>query len=181
MKTEVTILPNTSRATMPPAAHPANDAGPRIAPASVWLRRLHARTWTGVWAELLEMHATERSLVELPCDTMLLNEVCGRPELVVVFNNDALGASKGGKSIIAARSTAAKGRVSRIVPRRAYRSREATTSGLSEHRGRLFSASKCSRRRSRKGAVSELPQLSRPRETLEQIPQLSRGAEWQRV
>jgi hypothetical protein len=44
MKTEVTMLPNTSRATMPPAAHPANDAEPRIAPASVRLRRLHART-----------------------------------------------------------------------------------------------------------------------------------------
>ena len=93
-------------------------------------------------------------------------------------------ASKGGKSIIAAQSTAAKGKVSRIVarldgpvttpridthyvvtefgavnlkglssterrsgadrarpsrvPRRAHRSREATTSDLSEHRGRPF-------------------------------------------
>jgi hypothetical protein len=42
MKTEVTMLPNTSCPTMPPAAHPANDAEPRIAPASVRLRRLHA-------------------------------------------------------------------------------------------------------------------------------------------
>jgi hypothetical protein len=91
MKTEVTMLPNTSRATMPPAAHPANDAEPRIAPASVRLRRLRARTWTGVSAELFEMHAAGRSLVELPSDTMVLNEVGGRAELVVEFNNDALG------------------------------------------------------------------------------------------
>jgi pyruvate dehydrogenase (quinone) len=91
MKTEVTMLPNTSRAMMPPAAHPANDAEPRIAPASVRLRRLHARTWTGVSAELFEMHAADRSLVELPSDTMVLNEVGGRAQLVVMFNNDAFG------------------------------------------------------------------------------------------
>ena len=57
MKTEVTMLPNTSRATMPPAAHRANDAEPRIAPASIRLRRLHARTWTGVSAQLFEVKA----------------------------------------------------------------------------------------------------------------------------
>jgi pyruvate dehydrogenase (quinone) len=91
MKTEVTMLPNTSRTTMPPAAHPANDAEPRIAPASVRLRRLHARTWTGVSAEQFEMHAADRSLVELPSDTMVLNEVRGRAQLVVMFNNDAFG------------------------------------------------------------------------------------------
>ena len=91
MKTEVTVLPNTSLATMPPAAHSANDAGPRIAPASVRLRRLYARTWTGVSAELFEMHAADRSLVELPPDTMVLNEVGGRAELVVVSNNGAPG------------------------------------------------------------------------------------------
>ena len=91
MKTELTMLPNTSRATMPPAAHPANDAEPCIAPTSVRLRWLHARTWIGVSAELFEIHAADRSLVELPSDTMVLNEVGGRAELVVVFNNDALG------------------------------------------------------------------------------------------
>jgi AraC family transcriptional regulator len=85
MKTEVTMLPNTSRATMPPAAHPANDAEPRIAPASVRLRRLHARTSTGVSAELFEMHVADRNLAELPSDTMrlliVLSEVVGRAEL----------------------------------------------------------------------------------------------------
>jgi pyruvate dehydrogenase (quinone) len=91
MKTEVTMLPNTSRVTMPPAAHPANDAEPRVAPATVRRRLLHARTWTGVSAEMFEMHAADRSLIELPSDTMVLNEVGGRAELVVVFNNDALG------------------------------------------------------------------------------------------
>jgi AraC-like DNA-binding protein len=35
MKTEVTVLPNTSRATMPPAAQPAKDAAPRIDQLSV--------------------------------------------------------------------------------------------------------------------------------------------------
>ena len=100
-------------------------------------------------------------------------------------------ASKGGKSIIAAQSTAAKGKVSRIVarldgpvttpridthyvvtefgaanlkglssteraqaligarpsrvPRRAHRSCEATTSDLSEHRGRPFPVASCCR------------------------------------
>jgi pyruvate dehydrogenase (quinone) len=91
MKTEVTMPPNTPSATMPPAAHPANDAEPRIAPASVRLRRLHAQTWTGVSAERFEMHAADRSLIELPSDTMVLNEVGGRAELVVVLNNDAFG------------------------------------------------------------------------------------------
>jgi hypothetical protein len=85
MKTEVTMLPNTSRATMPPAAHPANDAEPRIAAASVRLRRLHARTSTGVSAKLFEMRAADRNRVELPSDTMrlliVLNEVGGRAEL----------------------------------------------------------------------------------------------------
>jgi AraC family transcriptional regulator len=85
MNTQVTMLPNTSRATMPLAVRPANDAGPCIAPASVRLRLLHARTWTGVSAELFEMHAADRGLVELPSDTMrlliMLNEVGRRPEL----------------------------------------------------------------------------------------------------
>ena len=85
------MLPNTSRATMPPAAHPANDAEPCIAPTSVRPWRLHARTWTGVSAELFEIHAADRSLIEFPSDTMVLNEVGGRAELVVVFNNDAFG------------------------------------------------------------------------------------------
>ena len=62
MKMEVTMLPDRSRATMPLALRPANDAGPRIAPASVRLRRLHARTWTGVSAELFEMHAADRRM-----------------------------------------------------------------------------------------------------------------------
>jgi Thiamine pyrophosphate enzyme, C-terminal TPP binding domain len=50
---------------------------------------------TGASAELFEMHAADRSLVEFPSDTMrlliVLNEVGGRAELVVVFNNGALG------------------------------------------------------------------------------------------
>jgi AraC family transcriptional regulator len=79
------MLPDTSRATMPPATYPANDAAPRIAPASVRLRRLHARNWTGATAELFEMYAVDRSLVELPSDKMrlliMLNEVGGRAEL----------------------------------------------------------------------------------------------------
>jgi pyruvate dehydrogenase (quinone) len=37
------------------------------------------------------MHAADRSLIELPSDTMVLNEVGGRAELVVVLNNDAFG------------------------------------------------------------------------------------------
>jgi hypothetical protein len=50
----------------------ANDAEPRIAPASVRLRRLHARTWTGVSAEMFEMHTADRSLIELPSDTITM-------------------------------------------------------------------------------------------------------------
>ena len=40
---------------------------------------------------LFEMHAASHSLVELPSDTMVLNEVGGRAELVAVFNSDAFG------------------------------------------------------------------------------------------
>jgi AraC family transcriptional regulator len=79
------MLPTTPRATMPPAAHPANDIDPRTAPASARLRPRHARTWTGVSAELFEMHASDRCLVELPSDTMrlliVLNEAGGRAQL----------------------------------------------------------------------------------------------------
>ncbi len=42
-------------------------------------------------AELFEMHAASRSLVELPSDTMVLNKVGGGAELVVVFNSGAFG------------------------------------------------------------------------------------------
>jgi AraC family transcriptional regulator len=86
MKTEVTMLPDTSHATMPLAVRPKDDAAPRIAPASVRLRLLHARTWAGVSAEMFEMHAADRSLVELPPDgvrlLIMLNEVGGRPGLL---------------------------------------------------------------------------------------------------
>jgi AraC family transcriptional regulator len=79
------MLPNTSLATMPLAVRPANNSAPRIEPASVRLRRLHSRTWTGVSAELFEMRAADRGLVELPSDTMrlliMLNEVGGRSAL----------------------------------------------------------------------------------------------------
>jgi AraC family transcriptional regulator len=85
MKTDVTTLPDTSGATMPPITHPANDGTPRIAPVCVRLRRVHARTWAGVTAELFEMHADDRGLVELPSDKIrlliVLNEVGGRAEL----------------------------------------------------------------------------------------------------
>ena len=85
MKTEVTMLPDTSCITMRPAICPANDAAPRMAPASIRLRRLHFRDWAGATAELFEMHAADRGLVELPSDKMrlliVLNEVGGRAEL----------------------------------------------------------------------------------------------------
>lgn len=83
--TTLTMIPKTSRATTPLAVRPANDAGPHIESASVRLRRLHARTWTGVSAELFEMRAADRGLVELPSDTMrlliVLNEVGRGAEL----------------------------------------------------------------------------------------------------
>ncbi len=41
------MLPNISRAPMPPGIQPANDAGPRAAPPAVTLRLLHAGGWTG--------------------------------------------------------------------------------------------------------------------------------------
>jgi AraC family transcriptional regulator len=79
------MLPNTSLATMPLAVRPTNNTAPRIEPAPVRLRRLYSRTWTGASAELFEMHAADRGLVELPSDTMrlliMLNEVGRRAEL----------------------------------------------------------------------------------------------------
>src|SRR5579859_7892823 len=67
------MLLDTSYATMPLAPPVANA----IAPASVRLRQLHTRTWTGVSAELFEMHAVECGLVELPP---------GRMRLLIVLN-----------------------------------------------------------------------------------------------
>jgi hypothetical protein len=40
-------------------------------------------------ALLFDMHAADR-LVELPPDTMVLNEIGGRAKLVVAFNNGAV-------------------------------------------------------------------------------------------
>jgi AraC family transcriptional regulator len=79
------MLSITSLATKQLAVHPANNTAPRIEPSSVRLRRLHSRTWTSASAELYEMHAPDRGLVELPSDTMrlliMLNEVGRRAEL----------------------------------------------------------------------------------------------------
>jgi len=83
------MLPNASRdirqRMVRPAGRPANDADPRTSVSTIKLRRLHARSWAGVSAELFEMHATDPSLVELPCDKtrllVMLNEVGGRTEM----------------------------------------------------------------------------------------------------
>jgi AraC family transcriptional regulator len=78
-------MPSYTTCAIQPAAHPANDAEAHGAPASVRLQRLHARTWNGASAELFEMHADDRSLVELPPDRVrlliVLKEVGGRAEL----------------------------------------------------------------------------------------------------
>jgi AraC family transcriptional regulator len=83
------MLPNASRdirqSIVRPASPPANDAGLRNLVSTAKLRLLHARTWAGISAELFEMHATDRSLVELPYGKtrllVMLNEVGGRAEL----------------------------------------------------------------------------------------------------
>ncbi len=83
------MLPNSSRNVIQPivrpARPPANDAGPWASLSTIKLRLLHARTWTGISAELFEKHATDRSLVELPCGKtrllVMLNQVGGRAEL----------------------------------------------------------------------------------------------------
>jgi AraC-like DNA-binding protein len=74
------------RATQEPqVCRPANDAAPPGSVSTVKQRLLHARSWTGVSAELFELHATEHGLVELPCDRarllVMVNEVGGRAEI----------------------------------------------------------------------------------------------------
>jgi AraC family transcriptional regulator len=78
------MLPNASHDIRQPMVRPANDAGPRTADSAIKMRMLHARTWTGVSAELFEMRAADRSLVELPSEhirlLVMLNEVGARAE-----------------------------------------------------------------------------------------------------
>ena len=74
------MLPNTFRATMQPAVHPANDAEPRIARLSAQLLQLHVRTWTVMSAELFEMHAGPIS----SSPGMCLAERCGPGNLRLI-------------------------------------------------------------------------------------------------
>jgi AraC-like DNA-binding protein len=64
-------------------ARPANDPGPT--PTAVKVRRLQGRAWTDISAELFEVQAAGRGLVELPFDKtrllIVLNEVGGHAEL----------------------------------------------------------------------------------------------------
>jgi AraC-like DNA-binding protein len=66
------------------AVRPANDTGPHPSDPTVKVRLMHARTWSGVSAELFEMRASDSGLVELPSGKMrllvMLNEVGGRAE-----------------------------------------------------------------------------------------------------
>jgi AraC family transcriptional regulator len=78
------MQPNASHAIRQPTVRPANDTGPRTPDSTIKMRLLHARTWTGVSAELFEMRATDRSRVELPCENLrllvMLNEGGARTE-----------------------------------------------------------------------------------------------------
>jgi AraC family transcriptional regulator len=99
--------PNASRdirlSTVEPACRLANDSGPQTSAASAKIRMLHARTWSGVSAELFEIHAADCSQVEFRSDKtrllVMLNEVGGRAEIRTNSDREASSAYQGANRI----------------------------------------------------------------------------------
>ena len=56
------MQPNASHHIGQPTVRPANDAGQRTPDSTIKSRLLHARSWTGVPAELLEIRAADSTL-----------------------------------------------------------------------------------------------------------------------
>jgi len=77
--------PDIRRSTAEAGCHPANDADPRSSVATTKIRLLHARSWSGVSAELFEIHTADCGLVEFQADKtcllVMLKEVGGRAEI----------------------------------------------------------------------------------------------------
>jgi AraC family transcriptional regulator len=87
-KQEVIMLPNASRDIRHSIGEPGcrlANAGPRTSTATTKIRLLHARTWSGVSAELFEIRTADCGLVEFQADKtcllVMLKEVGGRAEI----------------------------------------------------------------------------------------------------